>query len=484
MMLGKVAHSIFENLVLNPDALAVEVADATVIACCSEGMSFEGGAPEFPTVDEALAARRLVLRTLDRFDLPAAEYRRAELEVNLSPVDWRKVEGEKCVCLGRVELTKGAPMRTLYASRGVALDKRISEGWTAGTCSTCGGSGEVWPVHWHQLLDLVAQGPEEDAYGDPVSVATGLDHKGWNAGPAWFESIQGIGYAVALATLFPEADILRRMCVPYQMGRPIEDLIDLREEEDRQRLEDYRTELGLSIEAGQAMTLDVEASARPGPGCFAGFGDTGCPYFLRCEPALRRSSELCREGIGVRFGTIQLAAEAWALGSALQQEAREQLKGQGGGPVEIDGHNVGWQDTSKPDGKVTKNAPMILAREYAAHILSDVSKAEMVEGALRTAGVGHNGAGVSVVRKYAKKLGAAFMDRDEIERMLQLCLEPKTSRALKVWRGPLPAPVEDDLEKALRVSIEAAKNDKIGGPAEVATPQPSPITKTPQRGGV
>ncbi len=399
LIIGRVVHAIIQAIASEPEASPARVADEAVKAIMRNGMSFEQGKPDFPKPEEAIEGHELALSFLDKHPLPENTLSMvAELQVDLG-IGWSVVEE--------------------------------------------GSEGAIW----RQALDLVSLSEEEDAYGLEVLVASSHDWKGWNWSPEWFKGLQGRANAVSLEAYSRQSkpDILRRHVGSYRLRAMAVDEIDLRTEGGQGDLETFRRGLELVCDSMADVPLDVEATARPGEGCFAGFG--GCPYFTHCEPAQRRRADIEKvakiAGVAVgqsgrsspddAFGSIEGAARAFAISSAARNAAMKELKSYGGGPISVtDGWLVGWKDTTTPTGTVDETASFLLSEQWAIYVSKRPDDQPRIESLLRAEKMG-----VTQVRQIVYRLQSAGLDGDEAEGLLGRCLGPKPGRKLDIYKGAL-----------------------------------------------
>ena len=394
MPVGTGVHQILEHVAANPDRPAAEIADRVQVELIATGRSFEGGPPEFLSPDQAQVARDLAMLYLDveEIEFDAVE-RHPELSVSVDR-DWK-------IC------------------------KR--------------GSKEE---RWRQIFDLVLSYTEEDHQGELVRVIHPRDYKGWNGDESWFDTTQGRSAAVLAPELDAQADIIRREVTSYRTRRSYTDDLDLRFDEDLDKLIDYRRGLELTMEALDKLPNDPEACASPGAGCLK--GETGCPFIGNCGPALRYFAALKPP-----WQTLEDTARLWTLAQALGKRAgadlRKLLKS-GAEPIKLSAATAG--DHKIPAGivglvpsggrKVTANAPHWIAREWVEKVVGekDLERAQLlggaIEGLLRASKLGVTSAKALIY--HIKK--TVQLPKEEFEVLRDRCIEPAPTPRLELgaWK--------------------------------------------------
>ncbi len=424
MSVGTCVHHMNAEVAMRePGQLADEVIEATAVDLVANGRRFEGGPVEYPTITEADAAMQLALGFLDRDEIPGREsvdWMRAELSVGLDR-DWKRCDPAACSCADPLAI-------------------------------------------WQGTVDL-ATIHREDIDDETLTVVTVTDWKGGNISPAWLDSPQGKGAALIALALCPEADIVRTRVVSYfPWGGKHERDLDLRQEDDTMRLEDYRRSILMAARAHrmrQGKTPDE--LARPGAGCSGGFG--GCPWLLQCRPFADQWAAVTAAGHAIRAADPSMWASLYALSKAVNKEAAKRVKkaiasapgeqdGEGYAVVEtVDGASVvGYKRWNK--SKVTPNAPAILAREYVELVLrlgvgTDEAVVEQArfEGLLRAKGA----LGVSTTRALIERI-SDVMEDDEAAALKALCLEDASTRELATWKKQPREPTSEELQDQLRNS--------------------------------
>lgn len=394
LTVGTVVHHLVHAVVTRPDDVTADVAiDRMAEDLIANGRSFDGGAVEYPTIPATITGRSLALDFLDRDVIPER-----------GDVDWMEAEVLVAIDSSFKRVDRDDPL-----------------------------------AMWNQAVDLGAIYRDE-IDGEEVLVIEMTDWKGGNCSKAWFDSLQGMANAVTAVALCPEANIVRRRVISYMpWGGRYENDRDLRDQDDRDKLQDYRRAVEVAV-AGhrrrQGRTPDE--LAQPGAGCSAGFG--GCPWALVCGP-------LSKQWIAVQDAwpvTNVADPQAWAsmyiLAKAVQQEAAKRVKVTLVDTDEVvtadGGSVVGWRQN--PKTKITANAPAMLAREWVEQIIglpggSPEAQAKAAELEAMLINAMPKSGGSSVVKLIVKRI-ADVIGWEEAKGLEERCLEDNSGRKLTTWK--------------------------------------------------
>ncbi len=425
MDVGTSGHHLLFAVATREDGVTETQAVEQMAAQLGAGRRFEGGKPEYPRLGDIDTAMGLVLDKLDSDPIPArdsVDQMWAELKVGLDR-DFRKCDLEACRC-----------------------DKS-----TAGVHRRSGGCQPFRPVAiWTGTVDL-AYIAREEIDDEELTVIQIKDWKGGNV-TGWTKTLQAKGAVLIAQALCPEAAIIRVRAESYfPWGGYDEMEIDLRQEDDINRLEDFRRSIEVAVRAHAARQgKHPDELAAPGAGCSAGYNGEPCPFIMKCKPfwedwaKFEAAADALEEKPDAMDATFW--ASLWTRARAVQALAGGRVKaaiadmpgskdGDLYGCLETAGGSVvGWK--KRGGSKVAANAPFHIAEQWVelkqrleAGSAAAQAAAARLEAVLRVP----KALGVSTVKALIKSF-KEIMTLEELAAFEALCLEDAPSRTLGCWK--------------------------------------------------